>query len=241
MNNEIIVNKDNFILISKTKNNINIVSTFKKQKNHITSNIILNKNQIHRINELNNIILNISIINEYDNFIYYDCLNKISQYLFKDNSNLMGIIHFQISNQNITKNTLYNIFPKVLIQYKEPDKYIISDTNIKFNITKPKYFSIILNKGFIFVKAEKDKTTLLFTTNQYGYVGKCNSFNNNYILNCIKKLWNVFKYCNNKNEIIIYTNPNLLKLNSNLNLYKLTKYYNSEVVEIEHIGSSIYV
>jgi len=240
-------NEKSFLLLNEYKNNISIISTFTKENNKINSNINISDDKLYRINEIDNVINFISSCIKENNIIKYDCINQINlkTKIFTQFPKITnGLLHFDIKRNNNSEINIFDIVPKLFIQFNKNNKI---DLNIESNITdfitdKNKIFSIIFNKGFILAVAGKATGNVYFTLNNKKFIGRISKYYENMLYNITLIFNDIFEFIKNDKFIDIYLNKKInIDVIGFINLIKIKKIYNNKNYELSIIGHSEFI
>ena len=204
---------DKFILIKTFQKSIGVISPFTKLENKFTSNFIVPRNRIHRIDEAIDTIPYSSSYelddSDENSNIEFDCIEEIDKRtdIFKQHRILKeGIFHFDMTISKDNK-VICGINPRLLISFNiEPrEKKLEFDKIIEFKTNKIKIFSIIMTKGFIVCIANKESTNLFLTINNPKNTFVGNSLSENIkMLKNINLLWPFFIFRQQKSSTSIH-------------------------------------
>jgi len=185
----------NFILAKNINNFTDVISPFKKSKDHFSSNFILPINQLHRISTLYEALSSISQYTVVDNTIRFDCVSNLPTDMFGDATE--GYIHFSAVKQTKKDKDKVEIDvdPKVVFQNVEEKMYTFTRNHkIKFKSDFLKAFPIILRPGMMFSTVNKTVSQLFISVlnPSEGYVGECSKYEIVNVIQYLLPLWPIF-------------------------------------------------
>ena len=121
----------NFILAKNINNFTDVISPFKKGKDHFSSRFILPINQLHRVNTLYESLSSISQYTVVDNTIRFDCVSNLPTDMFGDATE--GYIHFSAVKQIKKDKVEIEVDPKLVFQNVEGEMHTFTRNHkIKF-------------------------------------------------------------------------------------------------------------
>ena len=185
----------NFILAKSVNNFTDVISPFKKYKDHFSSKFNLPINQLHRVNTLYESLSSISQYTVIDNIIKFDCVSNLPTDIFGNASE--GYIHFSTVRQTKKEKDKIEIEvdPKLIFQSVETEMFTFTRNHkIKFKSDFLKAFPIILRPGVMFSTVNKTICQLFISVLNPSerYVGECSKYEIVNVIQYLLPLWPIF-------------------------------------------------
>lgn len=183
----------NFILAKNINNFTDVISPFRKVKDHFSSKFSLPINQLHRISTLYEALSSISQYTVVDNTIKFDCVSNLPVDMFGDATE--GYIHFSAVKQIKKDKVEIEVDPKLVFQNVEGEMHTFTRNHkIKFKSDFLKAFPIILRPGMMFSTVNKSVSQLFISVLNpaKGYIGECSKYEIVNVIQYLLPLWPIF-------------------------------------------------